>query len=276
MDIPFDLLNIVASYLVRPKMKLLDWIDMCYLNWDILSENPNAIDLLEKYPDRINWCRLSSNHNATNLLLKNPNKIDYNFLCDNNNILYILESLNLLESKDDLYTPNDWEHALYYLDTEQVINDLLRNPTISHKCFSKISKNVETSYLIYILQSVPRNQMNKLEWYWELEDMNAEHLQNILSEKILDLDEYGWSWISKIPHAIHLLEIILQYNPDKINWYNLSRNPNVNIVNGLLKNNIDKIIHGPSQFSKNPSIFEIDVKQYNIDVIKKAHNIDYN
>jgi len=48
MDIPFDLLNIVASYLVRPKMKILDWLDKDKLNWSCLTENPGAIDVLEK------------------------------------------------------------------------------------------------------------------------------------------------------------------------------------------------------------------------------------
>ena len=28
MDIPFDLLKIVASFLLKPRMKLLDWINV--------------------------------------------------------------------------------------------------------------------------------------------------------------------------------------------------------------------------------------------------------
>jgi hypothetical protein len=124
MDIPFDLLYIVASFYTKPKMKLLDWIpedelDWYYLagnpnaidmiemklqqiemklqqkpsccklllkllglnksnvsiDWDCLSENPNAVHLLEKYPDKIHWGYLSKNPNALHLLEKN---IDYN------------------------------------------------------------------------------------------------------------------------------------------------------------------------------------------------------
>ena len=39
MDIPFDLLYIVASFIVKPKMKLLDWIPEHKLDWDCLSAN---------------------------------------------------------------------------------------------------------------------------------------------------------------------------------------------------------------------------------------------
>jgi hypothetical protein len=93
MDIPFDLLYIVASFHTKPRMKLLDWIPEDKLNlnylsgninlpnaiylleivlqhdfhkndWDTLSANSNllhAIHILEKYPDKINWKYLSMN-----------------------------------------------------------------------------------------------------------------------------------------------------------------------------------------------------------------------
>jgi len=35
--------------------KLRSWIDVNKINWDYLSENSNAIDLLEKNMDKINW-----------------------------------------------------------------------------------------------------------------------------------------------------------------------------------------------------------------------------
>ena len=35
--------------------KLCDWISMDKLNWTFLSGNPNAIDILEKNPDKIDW-----------------------------------------------------------------------------------------------------------------------------------------------------------------------------------------------------------------------------
>ena len=79
MDIPFDLLKLVASYLVKPRMKLLDWIDVNKLSWGLLSQNPNALNLLEANPDKINWEELSRNPNAIHLLEANPHKIDWTY-----------------------------------------------------------------------------------------------------------------------------------------------------------------------------------------------------
>ena len=38
------------------------------MNWWYLSENPNAIPILEKNLDKVDWCALSKNPNAIHLL----------------------------------------------------------------------------------------------------------------------------------------------------------------------------------------------------------------
>ena len=91
MDIPFDLLYIVASYYTKPRMKLLDWINIDKLELYYLSENPNAIHLLEEYPDKMCWNNLSTNPNALHLLEKYPNKINWHYLSNNPNAIHILE-----------------------------------------------------------------------------------------------------------------------------------------------------------------------------------------
>ena len=40
-------------------LKLRDWIDINKINWEYLSFNPNAIELLKKNKDKINWNYLS-------------------------------------------------------------------------------------------------------------------------------------------------------------------------------------------------------------------------
>jgi len=85
MDIPFDLLYIVASFITKPRMKLLDWIPEDKLNWIWLSSNSNAIQLLEKYPDKIIWVILSKNPSIFEIdteqmkikLTKKAKNIDY-------------------------------------------------------------------------------------------------------------------------------------------------------------------------------------------------------
>ena len=45
-------------------LKLLNWIDINKINWDNLSENTNAIELLKENQDKINWGNLYKNTNA--------------------------------------------------------------------------------------------------------------------------------------------------------------------------------------------------------------------
>ena len=67
-------------------LKLRDWIDINKINWKILSENPNAIELLKKNINKINWSYLSLNPNAITLLKKNQDKINWDYLSSNPNI----------------------------------------------------------------------------------------------------------------------------------------------------------------------------------------------
>ena len=46
------------------------------INWNNLSLNPNAIQILEQNVDKINWKYLSSNPNAIHLLEQNIDKIN--------------------------------------------------------------------------------------------------------------------------------------------------------------------------------------------------------
>jgi hypothetical protein len=51
--LPFDLVQLIASYLIEPVYELLDWIDPNKLDNGFLSSNINAMDFLEKHPHRI-------------------------------------------------------------------------------------------------------------------------------------------------------------------------------------------------------------------------------
>ena len=45
----------------KPIWKLRDWIDKDKLDWDMLSFNKNAIDLIKENPEMIDWIFLSEN-----------------------------------------------------------------------------------------------------------------------------------------------------------------------------------------------------------------------
>ncbi len=92
MDVPFDVLKIVACYMVKHKMKLSNWIIESRINWHLLSKNKNAIDLLEDNLNKIDWNELSLNQNAIDLLEKNLDKINWNYLSINPNAIHLLEA----------------------------------------------------------------------------------------------------------------------------------------------------------------------------------------
>ena len=66
-------------------MNLREWIDSSNLNYEYLSGNINAIELLKANPDKINWKYLSRNlsPDAIELFRKNQDKINWNSLSFN-------------------------------------------------------------------------------------------------------------------------------------------------------------------------------------------------
>jgi hypothetical protein len=77
-------------------LKLRDWVDINKIDWNGLSLNTNAIDLLKENKDNINWNFLSENKNAINILEENKNKINWNWLSGNPNAI---ELLNINQKK---------------------------------------------------------------------------------------------------------------------------------------------------------------------------------
>ena len=86
----------------RIKYKLKDWISLEKLDWENLSANPNAIELLKENPKKIVWQNLSSNPKAIELLKKNQYKINWESLSENPNP----EAIELL--KENQYKI-DWQ-----------------------------------------------------------------------------------------------------------------------------------------------------------------------
>ena len=54
-----------------------------------LSQNQNAIHMLEQNIDKINWTVLNINPNAISLLVQNIDKIDWNTILNKPNIFYM-------------------------------------------------------------------------------------------------------------------------------------------------------------------------------------------
>ena len=67
-------------------LKLRDWVDINKIDWNGLSFNSNAIELLKENKNKINWDCLSSNPNAIELLKENQDKINWWYFSQNSNI----------------------------------------------------------------------------------------------------------------------------------------------------------------------------------------------
>jgi hypothetical protein len=65
------------------------------IDWELLQINPNGISLIKRKlaqdPDKINWFHLSRNPNAIPILEKHPEKINWYWLSENPNAIHLLE-----------------------------------------------------------------------------------------------------------------------------------------------------------------------------------------
>ena len=59
-----------------------------------LSDNPNAIHILENNMDKVYWYMLSANPNAIPILEKNLDKVDWKYLSENPNALHLFTKLD--------------------------------------------------------------------------------------------------------------------------------------------------------------------------------------
>ena len=273
------------------KYVLLDWIDKDKIDWDYLSSNSNAIDLLKKNQDKINWDYLSENPNAIDLLKNRikyeksltdaqfnqlENKINWQSLSKNQNAIKLLE-----KNQDKIYwyllckNPNaidlikeriEYENSL----TKEEYNNLNYEDNID---WDYLSTNPNAIDLI-------KENKDKIDWDYLSTNPNAIDLLKKYQDKIgwnylpenpnpnaIDLlkknqDKINWKHLSSNPNAIDLLKDRIEYEKsltdaqfnqlkNKINWRSLSANPN---AIHLLENNKDKI--NWKYFSKNPAIFK--------------------
>ncbi len=98
---------LIEKYYVRN-----DW----FINWEKLSSNPNAKEILERNMDQIDWDELSLNTGlwAIELLEQNQDKINWSHLCENPSAIHLIES-NL--DKSDLFSLNLFKNpAIFELD----------------------------------------------------------------------------------------------------------------------------------------------------------------
>jgi len=197
-DILEKIVNKYESLFSRIKYKLKDWIPPEKLDWNFLSRNPNAIDLLKENQDEINWDALSANpsQGAIELLKENLYEINWAKLSLNTNAIELLK-----ENK----TKIDW-------------NRLSANPA----AIELLEANTDKIDWLY-LSSNPaamdllKANRDEIDWQYLSKNPNPEAIELLKANR----DEIDWEYLSANPAAIELLK----KNQDKIDWDTLSQNP---------------------------------------------------
>jgi len=273
--VPLDIIKIVASYLVLPKYKFLDWIDGEMIEWTFLSANPHphAITLLKQNYDKIDWFSISKNHNAGEIILNHLNNninsindINWYQLCENTsdramdiiekdpiNKIYMhlaknsnnravcmvkehLKDLEIIHKENDELGYDGYLNESQYDDIYERLNT---NP--NDNAIDMLIKNPD--YIYYDGLSCNSNDkaikllLNNVEHIdWNLLSKNSN--DGAIDMLIANPDKINWDLLSENSNdrAIDLLIA----NPDRINWNNISDNTNIRVME-LLRKHIDSI-----------------------------------
>jgi hypothetical protein len=219
--IPFNKIN---PYLLSSNPYAIDLLkEIKELEWDRLSGNPNAIELLRENPKKIDWKQLSANPNAIELLIENPKKIDWKQLSANPNAIELLREKIKEEREMD-------EDNLYDLDSNKIID------------WERLSENPNAIELL-------RENKDNILWGYLSRNTNPKAIE-LLIERIIyesklstiELKELymlgntiSWDRLSANPNAVELLNA----NHKLINWGYLSKNTNPKAIE-ILREKINR------------------------------------
>ena len=212
------------------------------LDWDELSKNEGAIELLLEFPERINWDLVIMNKNKKKLYKKCPEKINwknekYDELKDFIDFIdlykinwielsFIPEAIHILEKNIDKVNllalsknPKGFS-ILKKLKPELIKWNLIE---ITDEVISFIKENSDKVNFKQLSLSLDKRLfetdlfeifIDKINW------INILHNPNSISFLEKHLDKIDWDILSYNENASSILE----KNIDKINWNDLSRN----------------------------------------------------
>jgi len=273
-DIHKKIVNAYKSIL--PKYVLRNWFPQYKINWNALSKNSFAIELLtekvqseknmtkEEYNklennNKINWKYLSANECAIDILKQYKEDIVWSFLCDNKNP----RAFDMIKERIEYEkmvppTHEEEEYMFHRIDWDRLaINE---NP----KIIELVKENIEKIDLTYLSSNSAAIQLlneypDKIEWSGLAQNPNPNAIQLLKANP----NKIFWQYLSSNPNAIELLNERVKYennlsteeytnisNNKKIDWYRLSLNPNAiellkqnpkNIVWYILSNNPNAI-----------------------------------
>jgi hypothetical protein len=117
--------------------------------WHGLSDNPNALPLLEKYPDQIVWSHASMNPYILPLLEKNLDKVEWTYMCNDE---MTVEVVSFLEKHVDKLCEECW-----HLLSERPVAVPLLEKYPEYIFWNRLSRNPAA---IHLLEKHPE----KIDW----------------------------------------------------------------------------------------------------------------
>ena len=203
-------------------------------SWQLcsVSENPDMVPFLKKYPDKIHWRSLCENRSpeAIALLEENVDKICWRRLADNPSAIPILEKHLDMLFLDDV--------SFRYL----CINP---NPDVIpliEKILEQAPEKIDWAYLARNPNAMPiiKKNLDKIfdnQYTFQnfLRDNTHPEAIRIIEQNLDKIDDVSWHCLSHNSSAIPILE----KNLDKyISWHTLIQYPN---ALHLIEKNLDKI-----------------------------------
>jgi hypothetical protein len=237
--LPDDMLEqIVNKYKTIFKIRyvLKDWIPLKKLDWEELSKNPNAIELLRANPTKIDWKQLSCNPNAIELLKENTKKIVWECLSSSQNP-EVIELLKENPKQINWYrlSSNPNPCAIELLKTyPKEIN------------WPRLSANPNSSAIELL-----KTNLEKINWNSLLQNPNPKAIELL---KAYPHKIQHWYLLSQNPNT-EAIDLLIDY-PEEIHWDLLSKNPNVKAIE-LLKANPNKIDWKAISNNTNPEVIEL-------------------
>lgn len=261
--------------------------------FSLLSTNPSAMYILEKYKEWISWSDLNSNESswAIDMLRKNPDKIEWNYLSGNPYAIDMTqEYFNDFKSKNDnlyVYLESGFEIQPIYIASnpnpkaidivEYYIQLYLKD--VSHALMDEPfffdDQGDDANGLWTNPSGIPliEKYYLKNDWFihWEKlsSNPNAKEILERNWDQIdwdgLSLNTASWAieWLKQNQDKIHWSHLsknasaigLLEENQDKIDWQELGTN-----LSGihLIESNLDKSHLFRSYLFSNPAIFELD------------------
>ena len=224
-----------------------------------MSENPNAIHLIEEYlllwhHDSLSvnaWINISAHPNATALLIKFPEKVEMDGLSRNPNVRLIIKELSLITDTDEnfYYNSIEWSHAAknpnimdLRLNDEESASDMLKRIGFGIDNFTDLAKNSSAIPLLEVLIADAENNPNT----------DAENNPGIVID---------WVALASNPKAGHLIPDDATYTIRNY-WTGLSENPSPDVIK-LLGNNKARIDICTLARNTNRDAYDILIAKYN-------------